>query len=79
MDNYWYLSEWSRVNGDDAALDQGLGSDHFVVGSIVDDVDQTSLSRKGFTGPREITLVVLLTDIPKMSHNDVIYSHHCRV
>lgn len=32
------LSEWIGINGDDAVLDDGLGSDKLVVGGIVDNI-----------------------------------------
>ena len=37
------LTEWHRIDGDDRALDESLGAHQFVVGSIVDSVDDTRL------------------------------------
>ena len=48
------LSEWGRIDGDDATFDQGLGSDQFVVGGVVDNIDNTNFSCNGFSSPGEV-------------------------
>jgi len=48
------LSEWGRIDGDDATLDQSLGSDQFVVGGVVDNIDNTNFSCNGFSSPGEV-------------------------
>ena len=48
------LSEWSRIDGDDATFDQSLGSDQFVVGGVVDNIDNTNFSCNGFSSPGEV-------------------------
>ena len=48
------LSEWGRIDGDDGTLDQGLGTDQFVVGGVVDNIDDTDFSCNGFGGPGEV-------------------------
>jgi hypothetical protein len=51
------LSEWIGINGHDAVLHNGLGSDELVVGSVVDNVQNSGLSRDGFGTPGEVTCV----------------------
>ena len=41
------LSERIGINGDDAVLDDGLGSDKLVVGGIVDNIQNSGLSGEG--------------------------------
>ena len=36
-------------------LDKGLGTDKFVVGSIINDINDTGLAADGFTSPAEGT------------------------
>ena len=48
------LSEWGRIDGDDATFDQSLGSDQFVVGGVVDNIDNTNFSCNGFGSPGEV-------------------------
>ena len=48
------LSEWGGIDGNDATFDQGLGSDQFVVGGVVDDIDNTNFSCDGFSSPGEV-------------------------
>ena len=48
------LSEWGRIDGDDATFDQSLGSDQFVVGGVVDNIDNTNFSCNGFSSPGEV-------------------------
>ena len=45
------LTEGSRIDGDDGALDQGLGTDQLVVGGVVDDVNDTDLAGGGLGSP----------------------------
>lgn len=51
------LTEGSSIDLDDSALDEGLGTDEFVVRGVVDDIDNTGLARDGFAGPGEGTRV----------------------
>ena len=51
------LTEGSRVNLDDAALDESLGSDQLVVGSIVHDINDTALAGDCLRSPREISSI----------------------
>ena len=51
-----YLSEWSAIDGDDGALDEGLGSDQLVVRGVVDNVDDSALSGDGLGSPGERSL-----------------------
>jgi len=51
------LSEWVGINGDDAVLDDGLGSDKLVVGSVVDDIQNSGLSGEGLGTPGEVSSV----------------------
>ncbi len=51
------LTEGGSIDLDNSALDEGLGADKFVVGGIVDDINDTGLARDGFTGPGEGTRV----------------------
>lgn len=48
------LSEWGRIDGNDGTLDQGLGTDQFVVGGVVDNIDDTDFSCNGFGSPGEV-------------------------
>ena len=57
MAQAFYLSEWSAIDGDDGALDEGLGSDQLVGGSVVNDVNNSSSSRDSFASPTEVTVV----------------------
>ena len=38
------LGEWSSVDLDDAVLDKGVSSDKFVIGCIVDDIEDSGFS-----------------------------------
>lgn len=49
------LTEGSSIDLDNGTLDEGLGTDKFIVGSIVNDINDTSLTRNGFTTPTEGT------------------------
>jgi len=53
------LSERSTIDLDDGALDQSVGSDQFVVGGVVDDLEDLSLSGDLFRRPGEVTGVEL--------------------
>ena len=48
------LSEWGRIDGNDGTLDQGLGTDQFVVRGVVDNIDDTDFSCNGFGSPGEV-------------------------
>ena len=45
------LSEWIGINGDNAVLDEGLGTDKLVVGGVVNDIKNSSLSGLRFRTP----------------------------
>lgn len=47
------LSEGGGVNLDDAVLDEGLGTNELVVGSVVNDIDNTGLSGDRLGAPGE--------------------------
>ena len=64
------LTEGSSIDLDDGALDEGLGADKFVVGGIVDDIDDTGLARDGFTGPGEGTRVQTKSAVLNVSTTD---------
>jgi hypothetical protein len=51
------LSERSRVDINNAVLDQSLGAHQFVVGRVVDGVDHTSLACARLRRPREAAMV----------------------
>ena len=45
------LSEKIGIDGDNAVLDDGLGSDELVVGSVVNNIQNSALSSEGFGSP----------------------------
>ena len=49
------LSERIGIDGDNAVLDDGLGSDELVVGCVVDDIKNSSLSSDGLRSPGEVS------------------------
>ena len=51
------LSEWGSIDGDDGTFDQSFGSDQFVGGGVVDDIDNPGGSGDAFAGPAEVTVV----------------------
>lgn len=51
------LSEWSGINGDNAVLDDGLGSDELIVGSVINDIKNSGLSGDGLGTPGEISSI----------------------
>lgn len=51
------LSEGGSVNVDNGTLDEGLGSEKLVVGSVVSNLDQSSLPGDGLGTPSEVTRV----------------------
>jgi hypothetical protein len=51
------LSEGRGIDEDDGAFDESLGTDKFVVGSIVDNIEHTSLAGAGFGGPRKVARI----------------------
>jgi len=53
------LSEGSSIDLDDGALDQSVGSDQLVVGSVVNDDEDLSLSGDLFRRPGEVSGVKL--------------------
>lgn len=58
------LPVWEAVNKDDAVLHQGLGSDQFVVGGIVDHIDDPGLTCAACTRTQTHTYVkFIITDI----------------
>ena len=51
------LSEGGSVDLDDGGLGEGVGTDEFVVGRVVDDTDDTGLLGYTLRAPREVTRV----------------------
>ena len=51
------LGEGSGVDLDDTVLDEGVGPDKFVIGGIVDDVEDSGFARDSFGGPVEVALL----------------------
>lgn len=51
------LSEGSGINFDDGILDEGLGLDKFVVGRVVDGIQNLSLSGDLFRSPGKVTMI----------------------
>lgn len=51
------LREGGGVNLNDAVLDEGVGSDQLVVGSVVDDVQDSGLASDCFGGPVEVAFL----------------------
>jgi hypothetical protein len=51
------LTEGSGIDLDNGTLDEGLGADKFVVGGVVDDINDTGLAGNGFRAPAEGTRV----------------------
>ena len=48
------LSKGSSIDGDDAVLDEGIGTDQLVVGCIVDDVDDSGFMSHRLGSPVEV-------------------------
>lgn len=51
------LSERVGINGDDAVLDDSLGSDKLIVSGVVDDIKNSGLSGKGLGSPGEVSSI----------------------
>ena len=51
-------SEGGGIDDDNAILDEGLGTDELVIGSVVDNIENTGLGSHGFGAPGEVTGVV---------------------
>ena len=51
------LSEGSGINGDDAVLDDSLGSNELVVGGVVNNIENSGLSGDGLRTPGEATSI----------------------
>ena len=51
------FGEGSGIDGDDAVLDEGIGTDQLVVGCVIDDVDDSSFVSHGFRGPVEVSFL----------------------
>ncbi len=51
------LTEGSGVNPDNSVLDKGLGAHKFVIGSVVDNVENTGLATDGLGAPGEGTSI----------------------
>merc|ERR1719356_1798304 len=64
------LSEGSSINNNNGVLDQGLGSDQLMVGSIVDHVDDPGLAGDCLAAPGEVTLVQSESAILLVSSTD---------
>ena len=51
------LSERVGINGDDAVLDDSLGSDKLIVSGVVDDIQNSGLSGEGLGAPGEVSSI----------------------
>ena len=51
------LREWSGINLNDTVLDKSFGSDKFVVGGVVHDIDDSGFSGVSFRGPVEVAFL----------------------
>ena len=51
------LTERSCIHLDNAALDERFGADEFVVGGVVDNVDNAALATDGLRTPRDVASV----------------------
>ena len=51
------LFEWSRVNLNDCVLNEGLGSDHFVICGVVNDIHDSGFSGHLLRPPAIVTIV----------------------
>jgi hypothetical protein len=51
------LSEWIGINYDNAVLDDSLGSDELVVGSVINDIKNSGLSGDGLGTPGEVSSI----------------------
>merc|ERR1719232_921119 len=51
------LTERSGVNDDNGVLDQGLGTNQLIVGSVVDNIDDTGLTGHSLAAPGKVALV----------------------
>jgi len=51
------LSEWIAVQSDDGSFDEGLGSDQFVGGGVVNNIHDPGGSGDTFGSPTEVTVV----------------------
>ena len=45
------LSEWCGIDGNDASLDEGFGTDQLVVGGVIDDINDAYLAGYCFGSP----------------------------
>jgi len=52
------LSEWIGINGDNAVFNDGLGSDELIVGSVINNIQNSSLSCDRFRSPGEISGII---------------------
>jgi len=52
------LSEGSGIDQDNGVLNESLGSDELVVGSVVNDIENTGLASHGLGTPGEVSVVV---------------------
>lgn len=49
------LAEWSSINEHNSTLHKSLSTHKFVVGSVVDDIQNTGLASCDFSTPRKVT------------------------
>ncbi len=49
------LTEWNSINFNDTSLDESVGTDQFVVGSVVDYFNNTSLGSNRLGSPRKVS------------------------
>ena len=68
-------SEWIGINGDNAVLDNGLGSNELIVGSVVDDIQNSSLSSDTLRSPGEVTCINLKGSILIVSSSNSDWSN----
>lgn len=72
------LPEWGGVDLNDASLHKGVGTDQFVVRSVVDDVKNTRLAGKPLRAPREIASFETQTTHLQVSTADANGAHKLR-
>jgi len=69
------LTEWICIDGDNAVLHDGLSSDELIVGGVVDNIQNSSLSSDGLRSPGEITLVVSQSTIFEVASSAAHWSN----
>merc|ERR1712071_363194 len=69
------LSEGGGVDSHDAVLDEGLGTDELVVGSVVHNIDDTGLAADGLRAPGEVTGINTESAVLKVTTTAADHSH----